>query len=572
MTTLTPPKDTESASSLLASSARGATFLISLQIGSRALTFLVNQVLLRHLSPELLGISAQLELYSTTVLFLARESLRVASLRYAGEVETGGGKERKSNSGDVERKKVGKRLQDIVNVSYIAVLLGILMAGGFQSVYLRSATESVLQLLYFRHALWMYAIAAIFELLSEPCFLVAQNQMLYGIRASAEASATFARCILNCSTAVWASRSGQDIGVLPFAVGQIAYAFVLVIMYYRGVWSQANRMNFSLMPRPINNEYSILIAEYNFDLTFSSPHHYLLSLFPRPILSLVTSFYGQSVLKHLLTQGDAYLSALFTTTTSQGAYALASNYGSLLARMVFQPIEESSRSVFSRLLGSPTSSDTGTVPSHGSLEESSQAGSKDWDTQLKLARTYLITVLRLYGLLSTFIVCIGPTLAPILLGIVAGRQWAATSATSVLSLYCYYIPLLAANGILEAFVSSVATPKTLQIQSILMMAFSVMFGIISYVLLGVYELGAHGLVWANGFNMLLRILYSGGFVQGYFIAQNAPLGAAAYPNAATIFTGLGAALGLRSMASGLDDSFWSLVQVGSIAAAFGIVM
>src|SRR5438045_2854232 len=41
---------------LLSSSAKGATFLIFLQIGSRALTFCVNQILLHYLSPELLAI------------------------------------------------------------------------------------------------------------------------------------------------------------------------------------------------------------------------------------------------------------------------------------------------------------------------------------------------------------------------------------------------------------------------------------------------------------------------------------------------------------------------------------
>ena len=263
MTTSTQSQDTNPPSSshpqsLLASSARGATFLISLQIGSRALTFLVNQILLRHLSPELLGISAQLELYSTTVLFLARESLRVASLRYAGEVNTEDEKRGASKNGKSGQGKVGKRLQDLVNVSYIAIALGPLLAAGFSWVYLYKATESVLSVPFFRLALWMYAMAAFFELLGEPCFLVAQHQMLYGVRASAEASATFARCILNCSAAVWASRAGRDIGVLPFAVGQIAYALVLLTVYHGGVWRQASKLGFSLMPRSMNNEYSIL--------------------------------------------------------------------------------------------------------------------------------------------------------------------------------------------------------------------------------------------------------------------------------------------------------------------------
>src|SRR5271155_2596960 len=63
---------------LLSTSAGGATLLIGLQVGSRALTFIVNQILLRYLSPEILGISTQLEVYSISVLFFARESLRVA--------------------------------------------------------------------------------------------------------------------------------------------------------------------------------------------------------------------------------------------------------------------------------------------------------------------------------------------------------------------------------------------------------------------------------------------------------------------------------------------------------------
>ena len=171
MTTPTPSKDTAPSfapppQSLPASSAHGATFLISLQIGSRALTFLVNQVLLRHLSPELLGISAQLELYSTTVLFLARESLRVASLRYAGE-DRMKDDEGKGKSGEIREKEMGKRLQDIVNACYIAVCLGVLLPGGFSRTYLNTASESVLRVPYFRTALLMYAIAVLVELLSE---------------------------------------------------------------------------------------------------------------------------------------------------------------------------------------------------------------------------------------------------------------------------------------------------------------------------------------------------------------------------------------------------------------------
>jgi len=99
---------------LLAASAKGASFLILVQISSRALTFTINQILLRFLSPELLGASVQLELYSISVLYFARESLRVALQRQTG------------NS------------QALVNLSYISVALGLPIAYFFDA--LRSGT------------------------------------------------------------------------------------------------------------------------------------------------------------------------------------------------------------------------------------------------------------------------------------------------------------------------------------------------------------------------------------------------------------------------------------------------
>ncbi|KAL1845230.1 hypothetical protein VTK73DRAFT_835 [Phialemonium thermophilum] len=66
---------------------RGASLLILLQVASRAVTFVANQLLLRFLTARTLGVSAQLEAYYLTVLFFARESLRVAIQRQAGDAD-----------------------------------------------------------------------------------------------------------------------------------------------------------------------------------------------------------------------------------------------------------------------------------------------------------------------------------------------------------------------------------------------------------------------------------------------------------------------------------------------------
>ena len=165
---MSPPATSKEAlkspDSLLAKSAQGATFLIILQIGSRALTFIVNQILLRYLSPELLGVSSQLELYGISVLYFARESLRLA-------LQRGGGK-----------------AQEVVNLSYIAIGLGPPLAYGFANLYMRQATPTLLATPYVEESLSLYALATCLELLIEPCFVIAQQKMLYGTRASLDSS------------------------------------------------------------------------------------------------------------------------------------------------------------------------------------------------------------------------------------------------------------------------------------------------------------------------------------------------------------------------------------------------
>ena len=203
----------------------------------------------------------------------------------------------------------------------------------------------------------------------------------------------------------------------------------------------------------------------------------------------------QSALKHLLTQGDSLLITYFTTNHAQGIYALSSNYGSLIARMLFQPIEESSRNLFAKLLSS-------TTPSRENITS---------------AKTTLQTLLKIYLLLSTFFISLAAPFAPFALSLIASRQWtAARDAGETLSAFCYYIPLLAINGVTEAFVQSVASERELAGQSAWMFAFSLGFAAVGWVFLRVLGWGAQGLVAANGVNMLVRILWSAGFVRGYF--------------------------------------------------------
>jgi oligosaccharide translocation protein RFT1 len=221
-------------------------------------------------------------------------------------------------------------------------------------------------------------------------------------------------------------------------------------------------------------------------------------LFSQSLSKLSVSLFVQNSFKYILTQGDGLLIAALTSLRDQGAYALASNYGGLIARMLFQPVEESSRNMFAKVCAS---------------NEHNQKPSKEG---LREAKSLLQNILKFYNLISVLALCLGPTLAPLLLRLVAGSKWADTGAGAVLSTYCYYIPFLAINGLTEAFVAAVATNNELHTQSIFMGVFFAGFSGAAYVFLHEWQMGAIGLVYANCFNMFLRILFNLNFITSFF--------------------------------------------------------
>ncbi|ERS98382.1 oligosaccharidyl-lipid flippase family [Sporothrix schenckii 1099-18] len=507
------------------SAVRGASLLIALQVASRAATFIANQLLLRFLTAQLLGVATQLEVYYLSVLFFARESLRVAIQRQGGrEQPQEAAKSPKENASKKSASKNEDKTsssspspassQSAVNLAYVSILLGSLVALLLGWLYLasihkttdedgnihedhehghpaRSLAETTPFLV---PSLYLYAFASAIELLSEPAFVVLQLRLQFGARAAAESVATVLRCATTLGAAVLATRLGDGrgtagrgivLGVLPFALGQLAYGVGLLAVYAWHGASLARRDGFSLFPRRLTGQYA-------------------LQLFDRPTLHLASSMSVQSIVKHVLTQGDTFLVSVLSTTTTQGVYALANNYGGLAARLLFQPIEESSRSYFSRLLA-----------------EDDKAHNKETSktAPTKRAARDLQTLLKLYLLFSLVVTAIGPAAAAPFLGLVTGPRWANSGAAATLAAYVWYIPLLAINGVAEAFVASVATEAQVYRQSVWMGGFSAVFAAAGYICLRVLDGGAVGLVAANGINMACRIVWCLVFIRRYFAAR-----------------------------------------------------
>ncbi|RDW74749.1 putative nuclear division Rft1 protein [Aspergillus mulundensis] len=318
-------------------------------------------------------------------------------------------------------------------MAYLSIGMGIVTATAFAACYVRFASVEVLGTPYYHTSVATTAIASLVELGSEPIFAVMQQYMLYSKRAAVEISAAFSKSLVTCGTSIWAVRYGHSLGALPFALGYLSYACTVFCGYFIVAAYQRKDWHFSLCLSRINA---------------SDNSTYIGGIFSWRLVTLSANVFFQSVVKHLLTQGDSMILAAMTSLQDQGIYSLASNYGGLLARILFQPIEESSRLIFSSLLNFK--------------------GGKRQGDNVAAAKNHLLTVMRGYMMISILIIPLGPALAPKALHILGGRRWTAPEVDGLLALYCYYIPFLAFNGICEAFVSSTANPAELRKQAVWM--------------------------------------------------------------------------------------------------------
>ncbi|PKY02897.1 Rft-1-domain-containing protein [Aspergillus campestris IBT 28561] len=540
---MAPPEE-NNLSKLLTSSVSGTSFLIAIQVFSRLFTFVANQLVLHTLSPAILGVATQLELYLISILYFSRESIRVAIQKQPLELHFDAHTAKKKqndatkapSSGDAARQSALSS-QTVVNMSYLSLGLGIPLALTFAGFYVRFAAEEVSQTPFYRISVAITAVSSLLELSVEPIFAAVQQHMLYKKRAAVEMSAALVKSLVVCGCFTWASWTGYTIGILPFALGHLCYSCTLVFGYIQVTRDVRKQWRFSLLlSRLKSRDQSRYVAD-----TFSCR-----------LLSLSANSFFQSIIKHILTQGDAIILAAMTSLEDQGIYSLACNYGGLVARLLFQPIEESSRILFSSLLNSSEST------------TSTKA--------INAAKAHLVDILRGYGMMSALVLPLGPHLVPQMLNALGGHRWGSPVVTSLVSLYCYYIPFLAFNGIIEAFVSGAATPSELRTQTGWMGVFSACFAFAAYFFLRVAHLGAHGLVYANIVNMAVRILWGIHFIRSYMLRNSikmpwAEFGLRPY----TYVAGVGMSLGL-TWHGAFGFGIREILKSGAVATGYALLV
>ncbi|KAI0229175.1 Oligosaccharide translocation protein rft1, partial [Massospora cicadina] len=381
-----------------------ASYLISLQLFSRILTFMLNQFVVKLVGSKVYGAAmVDFELLLSTILFLSREGFRCALLR--------------ANVDESSKMSSHITLRQS-NLAYLPIPIGLLISSILVLYHLMgNKLQSEVPCYYASAAL--YVAAAMVELLSEPLYILNLSQLNYPLRFKIEASAVFLKCvctfIISFGLFHFIGEASSEYAILSFGVSQLVYSFVLLAGYTKHFSSRSG-----------------------------------LSLFPI-----------QSFVKHLLTEGDKLLLAFLNSTGVEK--------GSLVARILFQPIEESGRGLFSKLLT---------------------------DSCLDCL-DFLTTIIKFHILLGFVFIFMVPHYTSTLFDLLLGPAWSKTNAPLILSVYCFYVPIMGINGITEAFVQAVAQPEELQALSYALSLFTAIFLAVGFCLVKILPSVAYAVILAN---------------------------------------------------------------------------
>ncbi|XP_068747153.1 man(5)GlcNAc(2)-PP-dolichol translocation protein RFT1-like isoform X2 [Montipora capricornis] len=314
--------------SLVGSTVRSASYNVILQVTFRILTFVMNGILLRYTTKDMIGIvNVRLMLLNQTIVFVAREAFRKACLSRTSE----------------------KNWPQVINLLWCVFPIGVALSvvlGYVWLFYLEAPDPGKIP--NYPLAVVVFAACGSVELLSEQLWVVAQAFVFLRLKVTIEGIANFAKCVITLFLVMFVS----DLGIISFCLAQMAFSTLSMLLYYIYF--------LYLIQRSPKDKGSV---EFDFPLKT------VRDFFPHPIrgksfiswglANLTWSFFKQSFLKKILTEGERYIMTLFKVLTfsQQGIYDVINNLGSLVARCVFMPIEESYYTFFAHTLVRGSSAD-----------------------------------------------------------------------------------------------------------------------------------------------------------------------------------------------------------------------
>ncbi|XP_069418575.1 man(5)GlcNAc(2)-PP-dolichol translocation protein RFT1 isoform X2 [Ovis canadensis] len=386
---------------VLGQAARLASSGLLLQVLFRLITFVLNAFILRFLSKEIVGIvNVRLTLLYSTTLFLAREAFRRACL-----------------SGAAQRD-----WSQTLNLLWLTVPLGV-----FWSLFLGWVWLQLLEVPdphvvpHYGTGVVVFGFSAVVELLGEPFWVLAQAHMFVKLKVIAESLSVILKSVLTALLVLWLPHWGLYI----FSLAQLFYTTVLVLCYV---------IYFAkILGSPESAKQQALPVSSMTDLLPSMTKSRAFVNWEEA--KLTWSFFKQSFLKQILTEGERYVMTFLNVLNfgDQGVYDIVNNLGSLVARLIFQPIEESFYIFFAKVL------------------EREKDATLQKQEDVAVAAAVLESLLKLALLTGLTITVFGFAYSQLVLDIYGGVMLSSGSGPVLLRAYCLYVLLLAINGVTECF-------------------------------------------------------------------------------------------------------------------------
>ncbi|XP_074643284.1 man(5)GlcNAc(2)-PP-dolichol translocation protein RFT1-like isoform X2 [Tubulanus polymorphus] len=337
---------------------------------------------------------------------------------------------------------------------------------------------------HYQTAVICFALSCIIEMAAEPLWVIGQSFLFVRLKVVIEGSAIATKCILTVLLVFY----WPQLGLYNFSIAQLAYTFVYLVLYYAYFLYYVSATAPSERARdfPFNNLLEMLPHKKENQAWFGMG-----------TVKLTWSFFKQSILKQFLTEGEKYAMTIFSILSfgDQGVYDVINNLGSLAARFLFLPIEESCYLFFSQTL-------TRGVPV-----------SKQNKDSINLASQVLEHLLKVVTYIGLTIFTFGYAYSYLLLHIYGGVILSSGTGPVLLKWYCLYVLVIAINGTSEGFVFAAMSQKDVDGYNQKMLLFSVLFLLASYYLAKM--LGAVGFILANCLNMIARIIHSIYYVSHY---------------------------------------------------------
>lgn len=464
---------------------KNTLYLICLQLFSRVITFLLNTFILRWSYPQVIGLaSIRLEVVYSAILFMGREGFRLALTRFP------------LNNSNSSIFVAMSRIPFYMSLAY-----GIFIAWFNISFPPSEFASNSLIIDSYNFTILYFCIAACAECLFEPIYITMNTNSMLGYRLIFEGLVMAIKCIFIFTRILFIHGSQSDPDKLlasdihTIGLSQLLYAIILLICYYSFHLVISKHQSWPITTKQLFNFRSTI------ESLFRSIYIYCSTLSDNtvidsnsvhiPTLQLGLTFTRQSFIRQFLNQGDLIVLSSQSSLDDQAVYSIVNNYGSLIARVILQPMEESSRLYLC-------------------TEISSKSNTMDHSI-----KAYVMNILYFDAYLGLCFVCFGTWFTQALIYIMLGSKWALGSLVPFsLSLYCFYIPLMAVNGILESFVDSYATTSQLNNLQLWMVLSTCIYIPTSVISTRIW--GAPGMIIASMFNTTLRLFYSARFMIRYW--------------------------------------------------------